>query len=100
MSVLKARSRLIGFRLTEDELENLKVACLMQGARNISDFARNAALNLARARLHPESQVLNRFSALETRLAGVEAALRHNTDLVCALLKNVAPRPAEKLRRE
>ena len=94
MSVLKARRRLVGFRLTQDELENLKVACLMQGARNISDFARRAVLDLAQARVHPESQVLDRFSAIELRLAGMEAALKHNTDLLRALLKNLVTRPA------
>ena len=98
MSVVKARSRLLSFRLTQDELENLKVACLMQGARNTSDFARSAVLQLAETHLRPESRVLDRFSALELRLAEIEAALKHHTDMLRALLKDSVARPPERAR--
>jgi len=76
VSVLKARSRLVSFRLTQEELEILRVACLTQGARNTSDFARKAVVQLAGARAHPEAQVLERFSAVELRLAEIETLLR------------------------
>src|SRR4030095_2056556 len=73
MDIVKTRSRLVSFRLTQDELENLRVACLMLGARNVSDFARRAVLDLAEARVHPETQLLDRFSGLELRLAEIES---------------------------
>jgi uncharacterized protein (DUF1778 family) len=98
VSVVKARSRLLSLRLTQDELENLKVASLMQGARNTSDFARNAVLQRAEAHLHPESRVLDRFSGLELRLAEIESVLKHNTDMLRALLKDSVARPPEKAR--
>ena len=89
MSVLKARSRLVSFRLTQEELENLRVACLMQGARNTSDFARKAVLQLAEARVHPAAQVLDRFSSVDLRLTEIETALTHQGDMLRALLKRV-----------
>jgi hypothetical protein len=98
MGVLKTRSRLVSFRLTQDELENLRVACLMLGARNVSDFARSAVLDLAEARAHPEAQLADRFSALELRLGEIEIGVQHNGDMLRALLKSSVNQPAEKAR--
>ena len=47
MSILKPRNRLVNFRLTEEEFVYLRDACLAQGARSISDFARSAVLRQA-----------------------------------------------------
>ncbi len=44
MSVLNPRNRLVNFRLSEVEYEELKTACHASGARSISEFARNAVL--------------------------------------------------------
>lgn len=44
MSVLKPRNRLVNFRLTEEEFEQLRQACGDQGARSLSDFARSAVM--------------------------------------------------------
>ena len=98
MGVLKTRSRLISFRLTPDELENLRVACLLLGARNVSDFSRRAVLDLADAGAHPEAQLLHRFSALELSLAEIEMGVRHNGDMLRALLKNSVTESPEKAK--
>lgn len=42
MAVLKRRTRMVNFRLTEDEYEYLKDLCQREGARSVSDFARTA----------------------------------------------------------
>ena len=47
MSILKPRNRLVNFRLTDEEFIYLRDACLAQGARSISDFARGAVLRQA-----------------------------------------------------
>lgn len=47
MSILKPRNRLVNFRLTEEEFVHLRDACVAQGARSISDFARSAVLRQA-----------------------------------------------------
>ncbi len=44
MSVINPRNRLVNFRLSETEFEKLKAACLRDGARSISEFARTAVL--------------------------------------------------------
>ena len=44
MAVLKPRNRLFLIRLTQDEYDSLKTACVSRGARNISDFARTLLL--------------------------------------------------------
>jgi len=63
-----------------------------------SDFARNAVLQLAETHLRPESRVFDRFSALELRLAEIEAALKHNSEMLRALLKDSVARPPERAR--
>ena len=50
------------------------------------------------ARVHPETQLLDRFSALELRLADIESGVRHNSDMLRVLLKNSVNQPAEKAR--
>ena len=87
MGVLKTRSRLVSFRLTQEELEHLRVACLLHEARNVSDFARAAVLQQADARVHPEAQILERFSSMETRLFEMETMLKQTTEMMRALLK-------------
>ena len=42
MTVLKRRTRMVNFRLSEDEYRELKTICIANGARSISDFARTA----------------------------------------------------------
>jgi hypothetical protein len=42
MTFLKRRTKLVSFRLSEEEYEQLNRACIAAGARSISDFARTA----------------------------------------------------------
>ena len=42
MAVLKPRNRMVNFRLSEAEYEELRNYCLSRGARSLSDFARSA----------------------------------------------------------
>ena len=44
MAIYSPRTRLVNFRLSEEEYQTLKDAALSQGARSISDFARAAIL--------------------------------------------------------
>jgi len=46
MSVLKRRSRMISFRVSEDEYTGLKNLCVNEGARSVSDMARDAVQRL------------------------------------------------------
>lgn len=89
MSVLNARSRLVNFRLTPAEMENLRVACLLHGARNMSDFARSAVLQSVEVQVHPESQLAERFTHVEVRLSELDASVRHFTEMLRGLLKTL-----------
>jgi len=46
MNVLKRRTRMISFRLSEEEYEGLKRICVRLGARSLSDIARDAVQQL------------------------------------------------------
>jgi len=42
MSVFKRRTRIVSFRLSEEEYEVLKKTCLAHGAHSVSDYARSS----------------------------------------------------------
>jgi hypothetical protein len=45
------RSRVIHFRVTEQEFDVICSACSLDGVQNVSEFARGAIVDLARARV-------------------------------------------------
>jgi len=49
MSVFKRRTKLVSFRVSDEEYEKLQGACVAEGARSISDFARAALQRTVRA---------------------------------------------------
>ncbi len=42
MAILRQRTRRVAFRISEDEYQRLRNACVSRGARSISDLARTA----------------------------------------------------------
>jgi len=76
----KVRTRLVNFRVTDEELEQLRSACDRQGARCLSDFARSSML--ASPTFDPEN-VVSRVVVLEQRIASLEISIsRLHTALV------------------
>jgi hypothetical protein len=76
-TVQRPRSRLLSFRLTGEEYEQLRIASAEQGARCLSDFARAALL---RAKEAPEcrageSRSCTDLTRLEHRIAAIETGL-------------------------
>jgi hypothetical protein len=72
----RLRSRVINFRVTDEELERLKTASELQGARCLSDFARSVILsttNLAAVAAAPNPD--ERLRSIEERLSSVESSL-------------------------
>jgi len=59
MSVLKRRSRMISFRVSEDEYAGLKSLCVNEGARSVSDMARDAVHRLITNHSWPNNQLAN-----------------------------------------
>ena len=76
MPVLKRRNRIVVFRLTQDEYQDLKTACITRGARNISDFARSELL-LAIQRSQPGG-----LSEVDKKLAGLQHTVQRMAELL------------------
>jgi hypothetical protein len=77
MPVSKPRNRVVVFRLTQDEYQDLKTVSSVRGARNISDFARSELLH---AIGH------GRLSAVDRKLSNLESVLHR----VAQLLEGIA----------
>jgi hypothetical protein len=108
--VLKQRSRLVNFRLTEEEYESFRATCTNIGARNMSDYARTILLN--NVYLHsPEradiaamaaatashlngadsNHLDERLLSLDQKVAQLEATLRQLAEAILPRLHNRAP---------
>lgn len=91
MAVLKTRNRLVNFRLTQEELDDLKMACLVKGARNISDFARAAVLESIEAQTEPGMLVQKRLATLDTKVTEIGVTLQFLAELLKGTLKKPIP---------
>jgi hypothetical protein len=96
MNPFKNRSCLVSFRLTPDELEDLRAACLLHGARNVSDFARGAVMNVAGLRPQHDAHLLDRFSSVELRLTEMQSSMQHTQELMHGLARALTAREREK----
>ena len=66
MSVYRPRTRLVNFRLSEDEYLILKDTCARSGARSVSDYARAAVLS-------PASPCSDCWDRIETVVSQLES---------------------------
>lgn len=90
MSSPKLRNRMVIFRLTQEEYENLRSVCSERGGRNLSDFTRSELLNFLGA--EPLGEVMEkRFSDVKQRLSDLQDAVGKLTILV-----SDARRPGEE----
>jgi len=69
---IKARSKMISFRLSAEEYEHFRELCYSQGIRSVSELARAAVNRLAR----DPDPVHASGEALETRVTNLEAQLQ------------------------
>ena len=82
MPVLKRRNRVVVFRLTQDEYEDLKTVCAVRGARNISDFARSELLTAIEHERHPEAELHGRLSDVDQKLSSLDSKLQRMSQLL------------------
>ena len=95
MAVLKRRTRMVNFRLSEDEYEYLKNTCLTEGARSISDFARAAVCRTLTNHTAPPGEPLD---AWVRKLDGKVEELDRAVKELSALLGNGSrPRLRKKM---
>ena len=78
----KIRSRLINFRVTEEEFEQLKSAAALQGSRCLSEFARLIMLGNAPGAHSSEGldSVDGKLSVFDRRLHTLESSVAHLMD--------------------
>lgn len=76
MAVTKPRNRLVNFRVSEEEFQNLREACLSGGARSISDFARSAVLSTFDGAGHVEGVLKVRLSTIDQKMDDLDSSLR------------------------
>ena len=70
MAILKRRDRIVVFRVTDDEHQQLQQACETSGNRNLSEFVRIELLHRVQSRKAARANV----AALEKRLSELEAS--------------------------
>jgi len=70
------RTRILNFRLTPDEYDQLRSACASQGMRCLSDFARAAVLRVAESAMFDPS-VQRCLLSLDQKLSQLDANLVH-----------------------
>ena len=78
------RSRIINFRVSEDEFRRLKAATTLQNARCLSDFARTATLRVASG-LEPHNGSNGpgtELQSLDRRLAVLESNVARLVDVL------------------
>ncbi len=84
MSVINPRNRLVNFRLSEVEFEKLKAACLEQGARSISEFARTSVLRSLEQQPGPADGGADQVKELDKRVAELEIRVEQLLRLLAA----------------
>lgn len=75
MAALHSRNRVVIFRLTQEEYNSLKSACVEAGARNLSDYTRKELLE----HLKPNgngSTIERRFFEIDRKLGDLYALIQ------------------------
>ncbi len=86
MSLLKSRNRLVSFRLSPEEYESLKQACVASSARSISDFARESVLHGIETRRGGRALLGDDLATLSFRLEELDGALKNLSELIARVL--------------
>jgi ribbon-helix-helix CopG family protein len=76
---LESRSRMISFRLTDEEYDRFRRLCVSRGLRNVSELVRTAVNQLIDQTgvdlTPPAPEVVVRVATLESRLADLAVAV-------------------------
>lgn len=94
MPILKPRTRIVTFRLAEEEFERIKSLCIAEGARSISDYARNSLCNSTPARpAASDGELHARVGRLDRKVEELDRAIKELTRLIVGLEE----RPGKKV---
>ena len=78
MPLLKRRSRIVSFRLSDEEYDSLKNVSATSGARSVSEFTRSVAFSTSGPeRIEDTLRILSeRMKAIDRRLEALTEALK------------------------
>lgn len=82
MAVLRRRSKMVSFRLSEQEYEGLISLCTTRGARSLSDLARDAMCRLLDAGNGSGDGVETEIERLHGRMEELDREVRRLAELV------------------
>ena len=68
MIVFKRKSRMISFRLSEEEYQYLRTISESKGARSVSDYARDTLFRISQAARRPPVEIQAKVDKLATML--------------------------------
>jgi len=90
--VFKTRSRMVSFRLSEDEYERLKDMSLMECARSVSEFARTTLCKLPAGNGDAAASTAPRMDKLEGAVLQLRLEMHQLRQLVETTLHRVPER--------
>jgi hypothetical protein len=87
MAVLTRRTRIVNFRLSEDEYDYLKTLCLSRGARSISEYARATICHEIDTQVSaPDARLDATVRRVDERVEELEREVRRLRDLIVTVL--------------
>lgn len=69
------RTRIINFRVTDQEYDRLLSACAIAGGNSLSEFARRTVLIVANDTATPDGGVVSRLENLDEKLARLDGSV-------------------------
>lgn len=81
MSVLKARNRIVYFRVSEDEFHDFSEMCQAANARSLSDLARSAMQRMRREQTESEL-IADRLKSFDELMSRVNQKLVEMGELI------------------
>jgi len=83
MNLIRSRTKVVYFRVSEAEFERYMAFCRTQGVRSISDLARSGLESLvAEERSQTLSGLTDRLAALSGLIAGLSGTIQSLTEVV------------------
>ena len=86
MPTLKPRSRVVVFRLSDEEYDALQATCQDKGGRNVSEFLRTELLTVV-GRSWNGDALERRLATIARRLAEVKSSVQRNHELLERIAK-------------
>ena len=81
MDIVKRRTRVVSFRVSEEEYQDLVSICLRRQARSISDFARFVTLSQSKSD-GPENRPESMLQQIHSKLGLIDCEVRRLAGLI------------------